>query len=163
MTGALTIAPNQTINTNFGEYFTSLSIVNGSEIAWFQDYWQSYFNCNLARGELFEKTCTANLRLNYSGEYDQSWETPAIINAVYSYAHAVRSVSYKCHTNQTQCNGTLTDFLNHVMVTEELAHVNFAPPGGVNFYFRDRSGQGSFEVFNIQPYRGKYRFIQVKI
>ena len=152
--GMLGVIPRAKESKEFDDYYTSLHPANYTSNPWFNEFWESEFNCSLSKG-----TCdleSEHLTLNTT-DHDQISHATLVIDAVMAFAHSLHSLI------ESYCNGHICE---DILVLERLVgraiegelirehlynNVSFKGASSNTISF-DREGdrQGAYFVKNLQ-------------
>ena len=125
--GMLSTVPQFSPIQAFDDYFTALDPRNNTENPWFDEYWESVFNCNLGLSPDLPDCDVDNQTLTMSS-YSQFSLVPLVVDAVYAFAHAVQNlIDIKC-PNGTLCSSILDSndgAINGTFIHDHLLNVTF--------------------------------------
>ena len=97
--GSLSVFPRSEMSEKFNDYFQSLHPNSYTANPWFQEYWETFFNCTL-NSEMGREPCDLeNQNLSPEFGYQQNSYVTFTIDAVYAFAHAIRNLQ------RDFCNG----------------------------------------------------------
>ena len=77
--------------SQFQEYFSQLTIDSNRQNPWFPEYFSAYAECNLETD-----SCMRNQSTTDFARYEQDDVAPLVIDAVYTYAHALHFLNDNC-------------------------------------------------------------------
>ena len=100
--GMLGVIPRSYLSVEFDRYFQSLRPLSNSTNPWFDEYWETFFNCSLTpqSSEAGLQECNvANQTITSDLGYQQSGKVTFTIDAVYAFAHAIHRLQ------QDYCQG----------------------------------------------------------
>ena len=146
------VVPLTNLQPQFFDYFSQLTPSNNKRNPWFKQYYEYYYNCT------YDDSCPdQGMHITESPLFSNNSYTPLVIDAVYSFAHALDNfleencdkplvwdpVSLTCQGEANKYNGeTLRKFLENVTFTSPTRHqIQFDDTGAV---------QGSYQIFNYQ-------------
>lgn len=165
--GAITVTQLNEPVPGFVKYFKSMNPAKDVRLrnnSWFQDFWQSHFNC-LLDGSLdgsfknFSEACSGNESLSGSSLTFAPIRT--VVNAVYAMAHALNdSIKARCTVMNGSCNA-LKSF-NRESLVGYLKNATFKDQAtGEKLSFnKQQEILGSYSIFNFQK-SGKYKRVGV--
>ena len=98
----------------FTEYFLNLSMEGNKRNPWFKDFFATFMNCTLGYPSTHEETlrnsrtkCDPNQTLantNYASQVkDFTQSVPLVVDAVYTFAHALNYFLEECERNTSLC------------------------------------------------------------
>ena len=89
--GMLGVIPRSYLSDEFDRYFQSLRPLTNSTNPWFDEYWETFFNCSLTpqSPEGLQECDVANQAISSDLGYRQSGKVTFTIDAVYAFAHAI--------------------------------------------------------------------------
>lgn len=133
----------------FQDYYSHLTPTKNPRNPWFQEYFQNVFNCS---GNCENETNTS------LSETEQEYSIPLVIDAVYTYAHALENyLNENCGSpliwNRTEqsCNGQKYDLNGSSSLLQYIAQVNFTSPTGNNIMFNEQgSVKALYQIINYQ-------------
>ena len=163
--GMLSVIPLAIVSEAFDEYFTSLNPSYHTGNVWFNEFWESHFNCSLGATtcDLSDEFTTLNTE-----EHMQYSQTTLIVDAVMAFAHALQSLI------ESECpDGDLCDAVSVSRLTgqaisgellrEHLHRISFRGASS-NLVTFDAEGNepGAYFVKNLQRSPGgQYSFENV--
>ena len=167
--GSLSIVHNSFKSDKFDKYFQSLHPLNNSGNPWFDEYWESVFNCTLDGQPGLEYSCDIAIQtLSREAGYKQNSYVTSTINAVYAFAYAIHNMQ------QDLCNGgpglceNISDITSGGVTIERkrlldyLHSVSFSSDGSdeiINFDSNGDYQQGGFIIKNLkQSSEGQFFF-----
>ena len=149
--GMLSTVPQFSSIQAFDDYFTALDPRNNTENPWFDEYWESVFNCNLGLSPDLPDCDVDNQTLTMSS-YSQFSLVPLVVDAVYAFAHGVQSlIDTKC-PNGDLCSDILIDgTINGSLLRDRLQKVTFPSLSRSSVEF-DENGDvaGNYSILNLQ-------------
>ena len=153
--GSLSVFPRSLTSVEFDNYFQSLHPSNYSANPWFEEYWESIFNCSL-RGE--QKCDCLNQFISNETGYRQSGFVTFSIDAVYAFAHAIHNMQRDfCPGGRGLCYGILDSrsgglAIRGALLREYLHNVSFSPAASTDVISFDSNGdqQGGYVVTNLK-------------
>ena len=165
--GMLGIVPTVRKNENFHNYLSSLTPTNNAQNPWFQEFWETYFNCSIEGLSARLQQC--NLTNQNLDNFNLSNFVPLLIDAVYAFAYAIDAlITDKCHSG-TLCPAitNLGGAINGSMLREQLLNISFADLSGEGTVEFDKSGTikgASYSIFNLQEIGdNQFEFIQAGV
>ena len=152
--GILSILPQADPDPSFDRYFTSLSPATYPNNVWLNELWESRFGCSLRENAMcgIEKN---NMTLNTS-EYLQANQLTLVIDAVYSFAHAIHSLVESRCFNSILCDEILEDKLlgrgiNGELLRDEIFNISFTGVSSNLISFNESGMEsGTFVIKNLQ-------------
>lgn len=151
---------------SFIDYYSTVNLLNNKRNLWYEEYYEQFYDCE--QGE-----CSMpNRSIPSSPEYEYNQNIPLVIDAVYTYAHALDAfiadncdspVSWSKETHR--CNGQQTE-LNGQTLGPYIANVSFMSPSGNKIEIQETGGtDGKYIVYNYQlnSNSGEYGFVNVAI
>ncbi|XP_055551060.1 metabotropic glutamate receptor 5-like [Wyeomyia smithii] len=172
--GSISIRIHSPYVKSFDNYYFSLNPFTNKRNPWFQEFWETKFNCRLPVNEATlndglqqgfaseaKSVCTGNEQL--SDRYRQEPKMSFVIKAIYTMAYALHALQQdSCGRNTAGIcaamfpfNGTL--FLNYLM------NVSFTYESGDTVEFDSRGDPpGRYDIMNYQLLEdGSYDYVQV--
>ena len=153
--GLFGVAPFTEHLTGFDNYISQLTINSNTRNDWFPEFFAAFANCTLG------EDCDNDASITSFSRYQQGNFIPLVVDAVYSFAHALHSFLVE-NCNETDSapflwfkeNGTClgqSRELNGSSLLEYLNDVNFTSVTNNSITF-DESGsvQGFYEILNYQ-------------
>ena len=144
------IAPLTETVQSFDEYYSLLTPETNARNPWFPDFYQLYFSCNSS------SNCP-NASIPTDPKYTQDSFDPLVIDAVYSFAHAINNFLFEnCEQpitwftyNQT-CKGS-EKILGGETLRHYLYSLNFTSPTGSEVNFNENGAvNGKYQILNYQ-------------
>ena len=164
--GLFGIIPIRKHLIEFYDYISELTINSNQRNPWYPRFYSAYAECQIngANSTYTEyqlngsSQCDKNANLTGLSKYQQGLTVPLVIDAVYTFAHALQGyLTDNCHhpllwyrTNGT-CRGQIREFNGSVLL-EYIANVNFESPTGNSVSF-DKYGNPSKVVDDIVNYQ----------
>ena len=153
--GSLSVFPRSLTSVEFDNYFQSLHPSNYSANPWFEEYWESIFNCSL-RGE--QKCDYLNQFISNETGYRQSGFVSFSIDAVYAFAHAIHNMQRDfCDGGPGLCSKIVDSrsggvAIRGALLREYLHNVSFSPAASTDVISFDSNGdqQGGYHVTNLK-------------
>lgn len=145
------IIPQTRSHVGFEQYFSSLTVNNNLRNQWFKEYHQYYYDCG------GNETCNYNISIEDNEDYKTNSFTPFVIDAVYSFAHALNAfINDNCdkpimwNNTENRCKGQ-RNALNGTALRDYLRQVNFTSVTE-NLVFFDETGsiEGRYSILNYQ-------------
>ena len=149
--GLFGIAPLTSPIAEFQDYFSSLTISSNKRNPWFPEFYAAFVNCTL------NDTCDENLNITRLPKYEQGNFIPLVIDAVYTYAHALQDyLDENCEqplvwqqVNQSCIRKNQTRPLNGEVLLEYISRANFfSPTGNKVLYDSEGNVEGKYEILN---------------
>ena len=148
VSGLLGIIPSFEPLRYFQDYYSQLTPKTNPRNPWLREYFQTVFNCS---GNCENET---NTQLS---ETEQEYSIPLVIDAVYTYAHALENyLNDNCESplvwnrNEQMCNGQQY-VLNGSGLLQYIPQVNFTSPTGNNIMFNKQgSVKALYQIINYQ-------------
>lgn len=139
----------------FYDYFSKLSPLNNTRNPWFREYWEKNFNCTLdsASPSLYHCQNSPDMS-SVLGHADA--KVPFVIDAVYSFAHALHNLHMNacvagfCPRMKTLDRESLMRFLQNVSFNGTTGHVRFNSNG-------DSAGKYDIYIFTKMGHSNTYR------
>ena len=150
-------------NTDFEKYFRSLSMSNYGQChrRWFEEFWESQFECSLGNSSNYSKKCTGKEDL-FSHQMEIA-PVRVVINAVYAMAYSLEnmrkslcpSVAGMCSKMKPLSRKMLKKFLENVTFLDSC----FNWPIRFN---QNNEVDGNYTVYNFQGSTpGMFSYVQV--
>ena len=162
--GSLSVFPRSLTSEEFDEYFQSLHPTSYSANPWFEEYWETAFNCSLSD----RNNCNvSNQFISNEIGYHQSGYVTFTIDAVYAFAHAIHNLQQDfCHGDPGLCDVIMDSHSGGVAVRgdilrEYLHNVSFSPAASTDIISFDSNGdqRGGYLIKNLkQVSKGKFEF-----
>ena len=153
--GMLSVSPTITENIPFTQWFQRIGLNNTKGSPWVQEYFRS-FVCTQNDSITSEGNCVDEaLSIADYAEYRQCPFVPALINAVFAFAHALHNMSaVKC--NKTVCPEILDPTgqrINGEVLLEYLRYVTFTGSSEETVAFNSDQDlrHGDYTIYNVQP------------
>ena len=156
--GMLSVIPLAKKSQPFDEYFTSLNPLNNTGNPWFEEYWESIFNCTFEGTPGYRMCDPSTESISYENGYRQNSKVTFAIDTAYSFAHAITAMQHDlCPTGSGLCD-EIVDFrsgglaLRGEILLQYLYNVSFSPGASADEISFDASGdeQGMFVIKNLQ-------------
>ena len=159
------VIPHTTNHPGFYDYFSKLTPSNNLRNKWYVEYHESYYNCT--------RNVTCNDKsIGVNENYRNNSFTPFVIDAVYSFAHAINDfINDNCdkpilwNTSAQTCSGQKND-LSGTTLRDYLKAVNFISVTGNAVAF-DSTGsiEGEYFILNYQQISNseQYQIVQAAI
>ena len=165
--GILSVSPTITENIAFTQWFQRIGLNNTKGSPWVQEYFRS-FVCTQNDSITNEGNCLDEaLSIADYAEYRQCPFVPALINAVYAFAHALHNMSVvKC--NKTVCPEILDPSgqrINGEVLLEYLRYVTFTGSSEETVAFNSNQDlrHGDYTIYNLQPVGKDFDYVKVGI
>lgn len=150
-------------NTNFENYFRSLNLSNypQNHNRWFQEFWESRFNCSLGNSSDYSRKCTGKEDL--SSHQMEIAPVRVVINAVYAMAYSLENMRKSLCPNVTgMCNEMKP--LSRKLLKKFLKNVTF-PDCCFKWPIRfnqNNEVDGNYTVYNFQDSKsGMFSYVKV--
>ena len=168
--GSLSVFPEALMSDEFDDYFQSLHPTNYSANPWFEEYWESVFNCTNQIDQIGVNKCDySNQFISNETGYHQfeSGYVTFTIDAVYAFAHAIHNLQRDfCHGGPRLCDMIVDSRSGGVAVRGDilrdyLHNVSFSPAASTDIISFDSNGdqQGGYLIKNLkQVSKGKFEF-----
>ena len=88
--GAITVELTSKRIAEFDDYMAELTPFSNTRNPWFREYWETIFQCGLETSAAVP--CDPELRLLPKNGFVQESKVQFVIDAVYTYAHALQSL-----------------------------------------------------------------------
>ncbi|KAJ3665469.1 hypothetical protein Zmor_000962 [Zophobas morio] len=172
--GGLSIRIHSPRVNSFDNYYCSLRPNNNTRNPWFQEFWESQFNCSLD-GHPEIPTTTESSTVNKtdsrklcSGEerlldnYAQDPKLSFVIKAIYTFAHALHDMQQdKCGNGTTGLCEKLLPF-NGSMFKSYLMNVSFEYDEEIIEFDENGDPPGRYDIMNYQKLEnGTFAYVQV--
>ena len=168
LSGSLGVIPLSDNDPGFVKYYSSLTPLTNKRNPWFIQYYEHFYNCSAGQ----TMNCmNINSSITDHPDYASNQNAPLIIDAAYTFAHAIKSyihdnceVPVVWNSTTSSCNGAGTEFSGQSLETY-LRNVNFTSPTGNHIEFtRTGSVDGKYRIFNYQhEHESQYDFIDIGI
>ena len=166
LAGLFGFAPHTDESEGFHDYFSQLTLKSNKRNPFFNEFYQSYFNCN-------STTCNNTKPVTSHPRYKQGTFIPLVIDAVYSIAFAIRDyLNDNCNQpiqwnrKTSTCDGNNVTFTGPILLSY-LNNVSFVSPTGRHITFNPDTGNaagGQYQIVNYQRFDNKsYGFRDVGI
>ncbi|XP_058814305.1 metabotropic glutamate receptor 1-like [Topomyia yanbarensis] len=170
--GSISIRIHSPYVKSFDNYYFSLNPFTNKRNPWFQEFWESRFNCRLPVNEASldirhnavsgeEKVCTGNEKL--SDRYKQEPKMSFVIKAIYTIAYALHALQQdSCGRNSVGICAAMFPF-NGTQFFNYLMNVSFIYEPGDTVEFDSRGDPpGRYDIMNYQLQSdGTYDYVQV--
>ena len=136
----MSVFPRSLTSDEFDEYFQAL---HPSANPWFEEYWESIFNCSL-NGEPGVSEC--DQFISHDTGYRQSGFVTFSIDAVYAFAHAIHNLQQNvCGSGTGLCEKIVDSRSGGVairgdLLQEYLHNVSFSPAASTDIINFDSNG-----------------------
>ena len=164
--GLYGFAPLTFHNDEFNDYFSDLTVNSNQRNPWFPEFYAAVAGCTL------NDTCDHDANVTRLPSYQQGNFIPLVIDAVYTYAHALQNfLNESCESpvewfrsNRT-CRNQKQE-LNGAVLLEYISNVDFQSPSRNRVLFDDEGNvEGMYEILNYQltevDGRREYQFVSV--
>ena len=168
LSGLFGTVPSTSGHSGFHDYFSQLRPDNNIRDAWFQEFYEAIFDCNLTGSG--NETCGALKSITESGTYQQGSFIPLVVDAVFSAAHTLHNfLEANCdqpivwyQTNRT-CAGQRNE-LTGANLLGFLSNLTFTSPTGNKVSF-DANGNppGVYNIINLQKSQSTDEFKFAKV
>ena len=149
--------------TEFENYFRSLNLSNypHNHGKWFEEFWESRFECSIGNTSNYTKKCTGNEDL--TSHQMEIAPVRVVINAVYAMAYSLENmrkilcpnVSGMCSKMKPLCRNLLQEFLKNVTFPDWVFNWTTS-------FNQNNEVAGNYTVFNYQESkRGVFSYIPV--
>lgn len=152
--GLVGFAPLTEHLEHFEDYFSQLTIENNMRNPWFAEFYEAIAKCDLNGTE---NPCSRNASVTELPQYEQGNFIPLVVDAVYTYAHALQDfLDDNCQqplqwfrNNRTCLNQARP--LDGTALLEYIQAAEFNSPSGNQVLF-DTEGnvEGRYEIVNYQ-------------
>ena len=170
--GSLTIIPRSQASVEFDKYFQSLHPSNYTANPWFEEYWESIFNCNLNGQQGINDCDLSNQSISNETGYRQSGFVTFTIDAVYAFAHAIHNLQQDhCPGGHGLCDEILDSrgrsggkAIRGDYLRDYLHNVSFGPAASTDVINFDSNGDqvGGYLIKNIKKVsEGEFDFVTV--
>ncbi len=166
--GMLGVIPRSYLSDEFDRYFQSLRPLSNSTNPWFDEYWETFFNCSLTpQSPKDSQECNVENQIISSDlGYRQSGKVTFTIDAVYAFAHAIHRLQQDfCQGGPGLCDKIVDTrsggrAIRGDLLLQYLHNVSF---NGISteFVSFDENGdqQGGYVIKNLQrKSNGKYMY-----
>ena len=160
--GLYGFAPLTFHNDEFNEYFSQLTVNNNKRNPWFPEFYAAVAECTL------NETCDHDANVTQLPRYEQGNFIPLVIDAVYTYAHALQNyLNENCdspvewfQSNRT-CRNQKRE-LTGALLLEYIGRTDFRSPSMNRVLFDDEGNvEGMYEILNYQFDGKEYKFVSV--
>lgn len=136
----------------FHDYFSNLTIQSNVRNPWFLEFYAAFVNCTL------NETCVENVNVTRLPRYQQGNFIPLVIDAVYTYAHALNNflnencdIPVNWYRNNRTCGGQRRA-LNGSALLEYISELHFQNVLTGNTILFDNEGnvEARYEILNYQ-------------
>ena len=152
--GMLSVSPTIRESISFTQWFRRIGLSNTEGSPWAHEYFTS-FVCTQNSSITSQRNCNETVTIADYNDYRQCPFVPAILNAVYAFAHALHNFSVvKC--NKTICSEMLDlsgQRINGELFLEYLRYVTFTGSSEetVTFDSNQDLRHGDYNIYNVQP------------
>jgi len=156
--GMFGVSPLSPKVSEFTDYLSQLTVNSNIRNPWFKDLYSAFANCSLNMSSNRD-LCDKNKSITELHAFEQSVYTSQVIDAVYTFAHALQNfLSENCdqplHWNRLNntCRGQ-TRQLNGSSLLEYIAMINITSPTDENnriIFDRFGNVEGKYEILNYQ-------------
>ena len=143
--------------SQFHDYFSNLTIDSNNRNPWFPEFYSAFVGCSLDSNTTVP-SCDKNRSVTELSQYEQGNFIPLVVDAVYTYAHALDNfLNDSCQfpvqwdrVNRT-CVGQ-TQALTGTILLDYIRQVDFVNPLTGNRVIFDNEGnvEGRYEILNYQ-------------
>lgn len=149
--GLFGFAPLTFHNDEFNSYFSNLTIESNRRNPWFSDFYAAFVNCTL------NDTCEEDRNVTRLPNYEQGNFIPLVIDAVYTFAHALQDfLDENCdqplqwYRGNQSCKGQTRDLTGETLLYY-ISQVSFDSPTTNRVLFDDEGNvEGRYEILNYQ-------------
>ena len=160
--GSLSVIPRSLLSSKFDTYFQSLHPLNYSANPWFNEYWESVFNCTLADRIGLQPCDVTSQAIGPTSGYRQNSKVTFTIDAVYAFAHAIHKLQRDfCGGGPGLCKEILDsrsggEVIQGELLLKYLHNVSFSGISTEIISF-DSNGdqQGGYVLKNLQQNRNR--------
>ncbi|XP_058443037.1 metabotropic glutamate receptor 1-like [Malaya genurostris] len=171
--GSISIRIHSPYVKSFDNYYFSLNPFTNKRNPWFQEFWESRFNCRLPVNEATidisrhfisgeeKPICTGTEKL--SERYKQEPKMSFVIKAIYTMAYALHALQQdSCGRNSVGVCAAMFPF-NGTQFFNYLMNVSFIYEAGDTVEFDNRGDPpGRYDIMNYQLQKdGSYDYVQV--
>ena len=141
--GALTVELESNVVPGFDDYMLSLTPDNNKRNLWFEDFWEEMFGCVMPHNvdpKVRQSTnsnitlCSPMLKLSQQGSYEQDSKIQFVVDAVYSFAHALSALHRDVCDGRPGACPALLSYDGGDFYTKYLLNVSFQGQSS-SFYF----------------------------
>lgn len=150
--GIVAVKVNSLNVPRFDEYFSNLVPSVRTNNPWFQHFWDDVFNCS--------NGCSANDRFTAYSHYTPDMLTSLVIDAVYTYAHAIDdALSKNCSEARDACY--LNSCLTADILAKSLQNVTF--DGEISNFTFDKNGNGilDYKFQSLQKVNNSFHLVHI--
>ncbi|XP_033114631.1 metabotropic glutamate receptor 2-like [Anneissia japonica] len=166
--GAITIELQTKNIQEFDEYFLNLSPENQEGNAWFKEFWEYQFNCQLESNvsKQTQKQCDDTLQLT-NDTYVQEKKIQFVVDAVYAMAHALDNFRHdsakNCTFEKNIFCGLPTADDGKIFYSDYILNVTFEDITGSRVRFDERGdGPGRYDIMNYRLGNdNRYHYVNV--
>ena len=141
----------------FEEYFSHLTVDSNARNPWFQEFYKAISNCTLNETEEARDLCSRTSSVTELPRYQQGNFIPLVVDAVYSYAHALQDfLDENCQRpflwfpNNRTCYNQSRALTGEVLL-EYIQGVDFQSVTGNRVVFDEEGNiEGRYEILNYQ-------------
>ena len=147
--GMIGVEPSYEPNTDYDEWFKSLSLNNTAGSPWFEEYWKAIFNCN-------QSNCPEGLTFGNDSTYSQNSKVNFTMEAVLAFANALHQVHEDfCNGIPGLCEGMLQDGgrrIDGFLLREYLRNATLQLTGGSNvpLFNANQDRIGGYTIYNLK-------------
>ena len=157
--GMLSVIPLAEESRAFDCHFTNLHPSSYNENIWFNEFWESHFNCSFSDGTCNDKSLSLN-----TSDHKQYSHATLVVDAVLAFAHAIQSLIDSECPNGTLCDAVMDNQLTGQsikgeLIREHLYNISFQGPS-TNLVTFDAQGNepGAYFVYNLQRVSDSSKF-----
>ncbi|XP_064633068.1 metabotropic glutamate receptor-like [Lineus longissimus] len=151
--GIVAVKVNSQNVHRFDEHFSNLIPSIRTNNPWFQHFWEDVFNCS-------KGGCSSNDSFTACSHYTPDMLTSLVIDAVYTYAHAIDdALSKNCSEGRDSCY--LNSCLTADVLTASLQNIAFN--GEISNFTFDENGNGilDYKFQSIQKINNSFQLVHV--
>ncbi|XP_042905031.1 metabotropic glutamate receptor 3 isoform X1 [Parasteatoda tepidariorum] len=162
--GAITILPKRYPIDGFDEYFTSLTPETNTRNPWFEEFWETQFNCQFNTMDT-TSTIKCTGKEDLKANYKQEGLVPMVIDAVYLLAEATKTI---CSEDTKFCSYAGSTLYEYKMrLKETLLNIKMPSMQGHDMeisFDPSRSIPVNYSIYQYQKVAGlsdKYEYVPI--
>ncbi|KAK6187278.1 hypothetical protein SNE40_005342 [Patella caerulea] len=153
--GSLTIGFQSRFVNRFDNYLKYLTASNGSYNPWFNEFFESRYNCKFYPGSN-DTLCDRNK--TFAADYSPLWTSSLVIDAVYTYAYALHDVIRGCkgESNEKKC-------VEPEKMLKAIRNLTFEGEHGFVSFDEFGDGSATYTVRTLRRVNGGYSLDEIAL
>ncbi|XP_070557632.1 metabotropic glutamate receptor 6-like [Ptychodera flava] len=162
--GAITILPKRIPLPGFDKYFQSLSPSNNRRNPWFEEFWESHFDCTFNHslsGDRDVKMCTGREQISPLSGHKQEGVVQFVVDAVLAFAHALQNMKdTDCPNTYGICDSMKA--LTGKVFLEYIRNVRFKGSANTDVHFNENGdANGRYDIYQFQMVNNTWEYVVI--